>query len=115
MNEFEIEAILRSQEFASKYNKAIELLYEIHFDKILSYLNKPAEIDGSHPQAIQKAALDQAKLAGWRECSEVVFNMLLDQSEIAKIKENLDYGAREKLRSLGYSEAEIEDAIKEDE
>lgn len=95
------------------YNKAIGMLEDIGLRTVMYELEGERPFDGGKPCGINEAALEHAFLSGWRRCSNILFDL---PGFIAKIESQEkgviegaepDYGAKEKLKALGYSDDQL--------
>lgn len=111
MIETKLKEFFAITENVKKYNLAIDHLRDAGFEDILTLLGSAESVDYSDAHAMQIAAFQQAEAVGWQKCVNTLFKFLeLNQSRMVS-KEDLDYGARQSLQSLGYSEEQIEQAI----
>jgi hypothetical protein len=86
-----------------KYNEAIALLREIGFEIVLRRLGEPSAFSLDHPQHLSISAFEHAEKRGWYQLLEFIFDFQSSMVFEGKKNEVGDFGAKEHLRTLGYS------------
>lgn len=96
-----------------QYLKAIGMLRDLSFDNILRRLGEPQDLSLEHPQHITMSAFSHAELRGWYRAVDAMFDFLEVMSADRQQTQSVDFGARQKMRDLGFQETEINEAIKD--
>lgn len=109
MNAAELtEDFLQNPTKAEHYNRAIALLQEAGFEILLRRLGEPIEVPLTHPQILNVSAFEQAHRRGYYQAIDLVFAFFEIMQAAGEEKESADFGARQRMRDLGFKEEEIE-------
>jgi len=97
-----------------KYNQAIDTLREAGFETVLRRLGEPTPIPLDHPQHLAVSAFENAERRGWFQVLEVLFDFQNSLKGEAERASGGDFGAKDRLRALGYDEQTIQSLNEEE-
>lgn len=97
-----------------KYHQAINLLRESGFETVLRRLGEPSFFALDHPQHQSISAFEHAEKRGWFQSLDFVFDFVVSIEQESRKSSGGDFGAMEKLRSLGYSDELIKSTLEEE-
>lgn len=87
-----------------KYHQAIDLLREAGFESVLRRLGEPSTFALDHPQHLAISAFEHAEKRGWYQLLDFVFDFLSNMESETRKEQRGDFGARDRLRDLGFSD-----------
>lgn len=104
--EFAVEFV-NNRSKMEKYNQAISLLREAGFENVLRRIGEPTAFPLDHPQHLAVSAFEQAERRGWFQALDFLFDFQSSMNLEARKSAGGDFGAKDKLRSLGFDEETI--------
>lgn len=101
--EEEFEHFIANESKMSEYHKAISVLREIGFEKLMRRLGEPTPVDMSNPKFLEICSGLQMLSNGYYDALETFFDVRsIDKAGIKQDRQPPDFGADDMMDSLGY-------------